>query len=84
MYATVKIADKNVMFMDMSADFPVTTGNNITPCITLGDHAEIDRLFKELSEGGSVMMAPQKTFFSEYYAMLTDKFGITWHIYVAE
>lgn len=84
MYATVKIADKNVMFMDMSADFPITMGNNITPCITLGDHAEIDRLFKELSEGGSVMTAPQKTFFSEYYAMLTDKFGITWHIYVAE
>jgi PhnB protein len=83
MYATVKIADKNVMFMDMASSWPVVMGNNITPVVTVSDHDEIDRLSRELGDGGSIIMAPQKTFFSEYYAMLTDKFGITWHIYVA-
>jgi PhnB protein len=83
MCATVRIADKNVMFMDMASSYPVAMGNNITPVITVPDHDEIDRLSRELGDGGNIIMAPQKTFFSEYYAMLTDKFGITWHIYVA-
>ncbi|MDR1693843.1 MAG: VOC family protein [Lactobacillaceae bacterium] len=82
MYATVKIADKNIMFMDMASSYPVVMGNNIMPAINVSDHAEIDRLFRELRDGGAVIMAPQKTFFSDYYTMLTDKFGITWQIFV--
>ncbi len=85
MYASVKIGDKNVMFMDMSADWRVVMGGNITPCVVLSDHAEIDRITNELAaNGGTIITAPQKMFFSEYYAMVTDKFGITWHIYVGE
>lgn len=80
MYADVKIGDKNIMFMDMSADFPVTMGNNIVPCLNVEDHDEIDRLFNELSAGGTVIMTPQKQFFSNYYTMFIDKFGITWQI----
>jgi PhnB protein len=84
MYATVKIADKDIMFMDMTPEFPVVNGNNITPTINITDHAEIDRLCNELAIGGQVVMAPQKTFFSNYYAMVTDKFGIIWHILTPE
>ncbi|MDR1696801.1 MAG: VOC family protein [Rickettsiales bacterium] len=84
MYATVKIGDKDIMFMDMSAGFPVAMGNNITLCVTLSDHAEIDRIAAELGAGGNIIMAPQKVWFSEYYAMVADKFGITWHVYVGE
>lgn len=81
MYATVKIADKNIMFMDMASDQPVVMGNNIMPVITIADHAEIDRIFTELGAGGTVIMAPQKMFFSEYYSMFIDRFGVTWQIY---
>lgn len=85
MYATVKIGDKNIMFMDISAELHMTMGDNITPCVVLSDHAEIDRITAELSaDGGRVVVAPQKMFFSEYYAMVTDKFGITWHVYIGE
>lgn len=80
MYASVKIADKKVMFMDMASSVPVTMGNNITPTLNIADNAEIDHLFKELSDGGEAIMAPQKVFFSKYYAMVVDKFGITWHL----
>ncbi|MDR1759142.1 MAG: VOC family protein [Fibrobacter sp.] len=80
MYGDVKIGDKLVMFMDMPSAAPCVIGNNINPTINTADKNEIDRLFNELSEGGTVFMKPQKTFFSKYYAMLTDKFGITWHI----
>ncbi|MDR2906944.1 MAG: VOC family protein [Bacteroidales bacterium] len=80
MYTDLQIGDKLIMFMDMTSSYPFVAGNNITPTINVTDKAEVDRLFNELSEGGIVFMPPQKTFFSEYYAMLTDKFGIIWHI----
>jgi PhnB protein len=80
MYAHVKIGDKNIMFMDMPMGYPATIGNNITPGINIADKDEINRLFNELKEGGTVEMEPQKTFFSEWYANVTDKFGIVWHI----
>jgi PhnB protein len=80
MYADVTIGDKQIMFMDMPSNQPCVMGNNINPTINTTDKEEINRLFDELSSGGTGIMKPQKTFFSDYYAMLTDKFGITWHI----
>ena len=81
MYATVKIGDKNIMFMDMSSDYKAIMGNNITPAVTMDDHAEIDRIANELANDGTMIMAPQKVSWSNHYAMITDKFGITWHVY---
>lgn len=80
MYAEVKIGDKNIMFMDMSSDYPITVGNNISPTINTQDKAEIDRLFAELKVDGKVHMEPQKTFYSDWYAMVEDKFGIIWQL----
>ena len=80
MYAEVKIGDKNIMFMDMSSDFPITIGNNINPTLNLSDKDEINRLYEELKEGGKVYAEPAKTFFSEWYCMVEDKFGVIWQI----
>ncbi|MDR3298307.1 MAG: VOC family protein [Candidatus Nomurabacteria bacterium] len=82
MYAEVKIGDKNIMFMDMSSDYPLTVGNNISPTINTEQKDEINRLFDALKEGGKVYMAPQKTFFSAWYAMVEDKFGIIWQLLI--
>ena len=49
----------------------------------LEDVAQSERYFKALSEGGQVKMPLSKTFFSPSFAMLTDRFGIHWMIYVA-
>lgn len=80
MYAEVKIGDKNIMFMDMSSEYPITTGNNISPTLNLSDKAEINRIFDELKQDGKVYAEPSKTFFSDYYCMVEDQFGIIWHI----
>ena len=40
--------------------------------------AEAEKLFKGLSAGGTVTMPLEKTFWSELFGMLTDKFGINW------
>ena len=41
---------------------------------------EINELYKQLSEGGMVMMALDKYDWSERYAFVQDKFGLAWQI----
>ncbi|HXS11879.1 MAG TPA: VOC family protein [Acidobacteriaceae bacterium] len=46
------------------------------------DQATVKRLFDALSEGGSVMMKLEKTFWSPLFGMCTDKFGVGWMVSV--
>ena len=46
--------------------------------------AEADKLFNALADGGKVTMPQTKTFFSERFGMLADKFGVNWMILVAQ
>lgn len=57
-------------------------GNNFSISINPDSTQEADRLFKELSKGGKVVMAMEKTFWGAYFGMLTDKFDINWMINV--
>lgn len=47
-------------------------------CLGLDSAAEVDRLYALLGEGGEIFMPVQKTFFSERFAMLRDRFGTSW------
>jgi Uncharacterized protein conserved in bacteria len=53
-------------------------GNNFSISITANSKEEAEKLFKGLSAGGKVTMPLSKTFWSESFGMLTDKFGISW------
>jgi PhnB protein len=48
--------------------------------IGLEDAAEADRIFQVLSEGGSVHMPIQKTFWASRFGMLVDRFGTPWMV----
>ena len=48
--------------------------------LQLNDAAEAERLFNALSEGGTVQMPFQETFWSPGFGMLTDQFGIPWMV----
>jgi PhnB protein len=48
--------------------------------LNIDDPAEAERVYAALSEGGSVHMALQETFWAERFAMFADKFGIPWMI----
>jgi PhnB protein len=41
---------------------------------------EADRIFKGLSDGGSIVMPIAKTFWAERFGMVIDKFGIPWMV----
>lgn len=59
-----------------------------TPAISLfvscKDVQRLDALYNALSEGGSVLMPYQKYPFSEKYAWVQDKFGVSWQLNLAE
>jgi PhnB protein len=55
-------------------------GNNFSISINTESEDEADRLFNGLSAGGKVTMPMNKTFWSSYFGMFTDKFGIQWMV----
>jgi PhnB protein len=50
--------------------------------LTVATAAEAERYFGRLAEGGQMRMPLGKTFFSEAFGMLEDKFGVGWMVYV--
>ncbi|HLP18652.1 MAG TPA: VOC family protein [Chitinophagales bacterium] len=55
-------------------------GNNFSISVNASSKEEADKLFNGLAVGGQVTMPLAKTFWSEYFGMLTDKFGINWMV----
>lgn len=53
-------------------------GNNFSISVNAASKEEADRIFNGLAAGGQVTMPMNKTFWGDYFGMLTDKFGIAW------
>jgi len=61
-----------------------TQGNNFSISINTDSKEKADNLFNGLSAGGLVTMPMSQTFWSDYFGMFTDKFGINWMVSFAE
>lgn len=84
MHATLTIHGTLIMAADSTPDMDTVTGSNITLMVNGMAPEEIDRAFAVLAEGGRVLMAPQRTFWSPRYAQLTDRHGIGWQLSAEE
>jgi len=81
MHSAFKIGDTTIMASDgMCTGKPEFKG--VSLAITAKDDAEAQRLFKALSEGGTVQQPLIKTFFSSSFGMIADKFGVGWMVTV--
>ena len=80
LYASLPIFGHNVMMSDCPSGSPYTKGGNIALTLGCDNVDEIRRIFEALSAGGEVYMPLDKTFFSELYGMVRDKFEITWQL----
>ena len=61
-----------------SMGFKLRQGNNVYINLEPDTRTETDRLFKALSDGGTVEMALQEQFWGDYYGSLKDRFGVQW------
>jgi PhnB protein len=59
---------------------PHVVGNNVSISIHPDSRAEADRIFGELSRGGTVTMPIADQFWGDDFGSLTDKFGINWMV----
>lgn len=79
MHARLKVGD----MLLMGADAPPQIYEPMKGmAVTLGvdTPAEADRIFKALSENGTVRMPIQETFWAKRFGMLVDQFGTPWLI----
>jgi PhnB protein len=73
----------DVMFSDIPSWFQHTKETNVVLTLIFKykeEEEEEQRIFTELSEDGKVNLPLQKTFWSELYGMITDKFSVIWHL----
>lgn len=78
MNASLQISGDKVMFSDVPDFMEYSQGSNITLVIDTTDEEELTTQFNALAEGGTIVMPLEKTFWSEKYGQITDKFGIGW------
>jgi PhnB protein len=73
------VGDKILMGSDAPPDrYKPMQGFSVT--LGIDEPAEADRVFHALSEGGSVTMPIQETFWARRFGMLVDRFGTPWMI----
>ena len=73
-----------IMATDMleSMGHKLTVGNNTTINLEADTKEEADRLYSELSQGGTDCVAPHDEFWG-YWGVCLDRFGIRWMFNVA-
>ena len=82
MHVSLPIGESVLMGSDSCAVFgpPPVAGNNFSISIQGQSKEHCDELFARLSQGGTVKMPLQETFWSAYFGQWTDRFGINWMI----
>lgn len=61
-----------------SMGFNLNFGNNVYINLEPDTRSETDRLFKALSDGGTIGMPLQDMFWGAYFGSCVDKYGVRW------
>ena len=80
MHVSYDIGGTALMGSDVPSAFspPVEQGNNFSISYQTESREQTERLFNEISEGGTVTMPLGDTFWGAYFGACTDKYGINW------
>jgi PhnB protein len=82
MHASFRVGDSRINCSDgMCQGKPKFEGVSLV--IETKTDAEAERVFKALSDGGSVHQPLIQTFFSSRFGMLADRFGVAWMVMTA-
>lgn len=79
MHATLAVGNNILYGADVRPDqYHPPSGFHLA--VNVSDPKEAERVFQSLSEGGTVRMPLQKTFWSAAFGMVVDRFGVSWEI----
>lgn len=67
-------------FSAACAGEPLAVGNNVAICLSTESEEESRRLFEALSQGGTVKMPLEPTFWAALYGVVRDRFGTEWMV----
>lgn len=83
MHAALQVGGVTIMGADApSGMFSKPQGFSVS--LGIDDEAEAERVFGNLSEGATIKMPLQETFWAKRFGMLVDRFGIPWMINCAK
>jgi len=80
LYAEIHIGGTKVMLSDCPPQITHKPGENFIMSYSNDCFDDLKKIFGLLAEGGAISAPLEKTFFSELYGMVVDKFGIIWNI----
>ena len=78
--ATFTLQGREYMCIDSHVKHQFTFTPSFSLFITADTEEEIDRLYRQLSEGGAVLMPLGDYSFSRKFGWVVDKFGVSWQI----
>jgi PhnB protein len=80
MHARLNIGDQVLMGSDGTPDHPCEGMKGFSVALHVNDVAEAERIYKALSDKGTVIMPLQETFWSTRFGMMVDRFGVPWMV----
>ncbi|GAA4337347.1 VOC family protein [Pigmentiphaga soli] len=78
MHSCVTFDGGKLMAADAMPGCPSSAGRGASLALTYPTPQQARPVFDALAEGGKVTMPMQKTFFSEAFGSVVDRFGVTW------
>jgi predicted 3-demethylubiquinone-9 3-methyltransferase (glyoxalase superfamily) len=79
-HATFSLNGQVFMCMDSNVKHDFTFTPAISLYVACASEDEIDRLFEKLSQGGAVAMPLTAYPFSDKFAWVSDKYGVSWQL----
>ncbi len=78
MHCVLAADDVIIMASDSTPSQPVSPGTNVHLSLDFDSLEELQDAFEALSEGGTVTMPLQDTFWGARFGMLVDRYGVSW------
>lgn len=82
MHATLVVGSTHLLMSDGQAGHGELKHSGFSLSVTASDVASGEKYFNALAKDGQVTMPFQKTFWTDGFGMLVDKFGVPWMVNV--
>ena len=80
LHVRLAVGDAVLMGSDAPPDHEEAAMAGCSISIGVDSPAEAERIYHALAEGGEVRMPIQETFWAARFAMLADRFGVSWMV----